>query len=163
MTCSPTDKPSARRVINELKQQLGTRLPDKTTFKENFSNLKFSRNFTKDKKLIQYIFSYLESVKQTTSEFKPDSITLEHILSQSSGTDDFVGAIGNLLPLGAELNEKAGNKFFSNKIEIYKKSKFVLTKEFTENVPEQWGEKEIEIRTNLLAESCYGFMWGDIS
>jgi uncharacterized protein with ParB-like and HNH nuclease domain len=158
-----TDKLSARRVINELKQQLGARLPDKTTFKENFSNLKFLRNFTKDKKLIQYIFSYLESVKQTTSEFKPDSITLEHILSQSSGTDDFVGAIGNLLPLGSELNEKAGNKCFSKKIEVYKESNFALMKEFTENVPEKWGREEIEVRTNFLAESCYDFMWSDIA
>lgn len=97
--------------------------------------------------------------KQTTNELKPDSITLEHILPQSSSTEDFVGAIGNLLPLGPKLNEKAGNKSFLEKIDTYKQSNFVMTKEFTQNVPKKWGEEEIKARTNFLAEYCYDSMW----
>ena len=154
-----TDKNSARKIIEDLKQQLETRVPEKKTFKESFSKLRFLRSRTKDKKLIQYIFSYIEYIKQTTNEFKPDSITLEHILPQSSCREDFVGAIGNLLPLGAELNKKAGNNKFREKIEIYKQSNFVLTQEFTDNIPEKWEEEEIKTRTADLAEYCYNSMW----
>ena len=153
------DKHCARQVINELQQQLKTRLPDKEIFKDSFSKLKFIKSYTKDKKLIQYIFSYIESIEQTTNEFKPDSITLEHILPQSSNTEDFIGDIGNLLPLGEELNKKAGNKSFHEKIEIYKQSNFILTKEFAKNDHRKWGKEEIENRTASLAENCYDSMW----
>ena len=154
-----TDKHSAKRVIEELVQQLKTRLPDKKRFKEGFSKLKFLKGKTTQKKLIQYIFNYLEVIKQTTNEFKPDRITLEHILPQASSSDDFVGAIGNLLPLGPELNEKAGNKNFLEKIEIYKQSNYLLTQEFTQKLPKDWGKKEILSRTKSLAEDCYDSMW----
>lgn len=154
-----TNKPDARAVIKDIKQQLEKRLPEKKVFIEGFSKLKFSKNYTKDKKLIQYIFSYIESTKQTTNEFKPDSITLEHILSDSSTTKDFVGAIGNLLSLGEKLNKEAGNKEFTEKIKTYKKSNFALTQEFAEEVHEQWGEEQIKTRTSVLAEYCYDSMW----
>lgn len=154
------DKKSAKKVILELKQQLVTRLPDKDMFKEKFVKLRFIKGYTKDKKLIQYIFSYVESVKQTTNEFQPDSITLEHILPQSSSTENYVGSIGNLLPLGSDLNEKAGNKKPTEKVDIYKKSNFIMTQEFgLANDLNKWGKEEIEARANSLAEYCYDDAW----
>ena len=155
-----TDKSAARRVIKEFMDQLKIRLPEKKAFEANFSKLKYLKNYTTDKRLIQYIFNYIESIKHSTNEFKPDSITLEHILSQSSGTEDFVGSIGNLIPLGSKLNEEAGTKDFHAKIEVYRRSSFLLTQEFTQDVPEKWGEAEIKARTNLLAGYCYDSMWG---
>ncbi len=155
-----TDKNSARQVIEALKEKLNGRLPKKETFKSKFSELKFLNSNNKDKKVIQYIFTYLESVKQTTDEFKPDNITLEHILPQSSGKETFVAAIGNLLPLGQTLNQKAGNKSLSDKIKVYEKSNFAVTQEFAKSNPEKWGKTEIRARTNALAEECYNSMWG---
>jgi len=149
------DRSSAKKVIAELKQQLVTRLPNREIFKVKFSKLKFLKGHTKKKKLIQYIFSYIESTKQATNEFTPDSITLEHILAQSSGVDDYVGSIGNLLPLGSELNEKAGNKKPIEKMDIYRKSRFMLTQEFAIANYTKWGKEEIEARTISLAEHCY--------
>jgi len=130
-------------------------LPNREIFKVKFSKLKFLKGHTKKKKLIQYIFSYIESTKQATNEFTPDSITLEHILAQSSGVDDYVGSIGNLLPLGSELNEKAGNKKPIEKMDIYRKSRFMLTQEFAIANYTKWGKEEIEARTISLAEHCY--------
>jgi hypothetical protein len=153
------DKNSAKKVIEELKQQLLTRLPDIEKFKDDFSNLKYLKSYTKQKKLIQYIFSHIESTKQTTNEFKPDSITLEHILPQSSGKEDHISMIGNLLPLGAKLNQEADSNPLAKKIEIYRKSKFLLTQEFTTSNPETWGEEEIRYRTIELAEYCYNSMF----
>lgn len=156
----PTDKIAARKVTEEFMKQLSIRLPERKTFKENLSKLKYLKSYTTDKRLIQYIFNYIEATKQTTNEFKPDSITLEHILSQSSGMGDYIGAIGNLIPLGNKLNEDADNKSFHAKIEIYKQSNFLLTQEFTQDIPEKWGEEEINARTSSLAEYCYDSMWG---
>lgn len=155
------DKESAREVIEELRQKLKSRLPNEDKFREGFLKLKYLRNYSKDKKIIQYIFGYFESVNQVASELRPDSITLEHILPQSSGTEDYVGAIGNLLPLGKDLNEKAGDKEISEKIEYYEKSQFSLTRQFTAKHPSQWGKKEIIDRTVELAQECYSSMWGD--
>ncbi|MDY6806471.1 MAG: DUF262 domain-containing HNH endonuclease family protein [Cyanobacteriota bacterium] len=154
-----TDKHSARKVIKVLKDKLYGRLPKKETFKSKFSELKFLDGEDKDKKVIQYIFKYLESVKQTTDEFKPDNMTLEHILSQSSGKETFVGAIGNLLPLSKKLHEEAGDQSIPEKIKVYKKSNFALTKEFAKSNPQKWEEAEIQLRTNALAEECYNSMW----
>ncbi|MEH2022722.1 DUF262 domain-containing protein [Nostoc sp.] len=153
------DKNSAKKVIDNLKANLVSRLPDQNTFIEKFSKLRYIKDYTKDKKLIQYIFSYIESIKQTTSEFKPDSITLEHILSQSSGSENYIGSIGNLLPLGEELNGKCANKPLVSKIKIYKDSNFELTQEFAKEEIKDWGEKEIKDRTNSLAQYCYDFVW----
>jgi len=153
------DKSAARKVIEELTQQLKSRLPDQESFSEGFLKLRFVKGKTVHKKLIQYIFGHLETVKQTTQEFKPDSITLEHILPQASRSGEFVGSIGNLLPLGSELNEQAGNKELSEKISIYAQSNYSLTQEFIQNVPENWGEEEIKARTLHLSEMCYDSMW----
>jgi len=149
------DKPSTKKIVDDLKQQLITRLPEKDIFIDKFSTLKFLKGYTKDKKLIQYIFSYIEFFKQPTREFQPDSITLEHILSQSEGNRDYIGNIGNLLPLGQELNEEAGNKKPIDKMEIYKKSQFSITQEFARTEFKDWGEEEIQARTSELAEYCY--------
>ncbi|MGB3405241.1 MAG: DUF262 domain-containing HNH endonuclease family protein [Microcoleaceae cyanobacterium] len=155
-----TDKHLARKATKELMQKLETRIPRKERFKEGFSKLVFLKGKTTHKKLIQYIFNRFEVFKQTTNEFKPDNITLEHILSQSSRSSNCIGSIGNLLPLSAELNEAAKNKKFKDKIEIYKKSNYALTQEFVKKASEKWGEKEIKYRTNLLAEEFYDLMWG---
>lgn len=149
------DRNSAKKVVAELKQQLVARLPNREVFEDKFSKLKFLKGYTKDKKLIQYIFSYIESVKQTTKEFTPDSITLEHIMSQSSGMGDYVGSVGNLLPLGSDLNEEAGNKKPIEKMDTYRKSRFMLTQEFAIANYIKWDKEEIEARTIFLAEYCY--------
>ena len=64
-----------------------------------------------------------------------------------------------MLPLGSELNEKAGNKKPTEKLEIYKQSQFSITKEFAMTEVKDWGEKEIQLRTSELAEYCYDQAW----
>ncbi|MEB3342621.1 DUF262 domain-containing HNH endonuclease family protein [Okeania sp.] len=156
------NKRQSNQVLKELKQRFEPRIPARSTFVENFSRLKYTSKEPKHKKLIQYIFSYIESRKQTTNEFKPNSMTLEHILPQSYKKDkEFVASIGNLLPLGQKLNEEAADKDVHKKIEIYKKSNFALTQEFAQTPPQKWGKEEIRKRTNDLAEYCYNSMWNN--
>ncbi|MGL4501083.1 MAG: DUF262 domain-containing protein [Planktothrix sp.] len=154
------DKNEAEEILNKFVKSLIEKMPDKEIFKENFCKLKYLKNYRRNQRIIQYIFTYLELDKQKTGEVSPDNITLEHILPQSSGTEDFIGSIGNLLPLASQLNGKASNKSLQDKMEYYYQSKFLVTQHFTKTVPAQWGREEIEARTLELAEDCYQSMWG---
>ncbi|NEO75706.1 DUF262 domain-containing HNH endonuclease family protein [Moorena sp. SIO4G3] len=143
--------------IMELKEQLKKRIPDQELFNEKFKKIKILKS-NKNKKLIQYIFLLIEVSKSETNELRPDEISLEHILSQSSRNNDCIGKIGNLLPLAKELNQKASNKSFQEKIEIYQESEFHLTREFVANNYQKWGAKQINERTNALADYCYDLL-----
>ncbi len=162
------NRDNSQKTITDLKTKLKTRIPTKTIFVDKFSKLKYLKGYTNYKKLIQYIFGYIELVSRETEEFQPDSITLEHILSQSTKNknDDkngHIGDIGNLLPLSKELNEEADNQQFKAKLEIYKKSNFSTTKRFIDecstNNKTSWTAKDIEKRTKNLAEYCYDEIW----
>ncbi|NEO93308.1 MAG: DUF1524 domain-containing protein [Moorea sp. SIO3G5] len=146
------------KIIIIFKKQMLNKIPNKNIFQENFQELTYVKKYTKNKKLIQYILFLIEVSKRETKELKPDDLTLEHILSQSSGNDDCIGKIGNLLPLAKELNQKADNKSFKEKIEIYHKSEFQLTREFVANNYQTWGEEQINERTNALADYCYDLL-----
>ncbi|WP_424100170.1 HNH endonuclease family protein [Moorena producens] len=143
------------KIRTELKEQMLNKIPSKNIFNGKFKELKYVNKYTKNKKLIQYILFLIEVSKRETKELKPDDMTLEHILSQSSGNDDCIGKIGNLLPLAKDLNQKADNKSFKEKIEIYQESEFHLTREFVANNYQTWGEEQINERTNELADYCY--------
>ncbi|MEN8132674.1 MAG: DUF262 domain-containing protein [Pseudomonadota bacterium] len=97
----------AKAVLNTLKDRLYERVPEESTFVEKFSTLKFYKGYTKDKKLIQYVFSNIEKSRIKTNELAPENISLEHILSQSKDKKETVGKVGNLLPLSQDLNVDA--------------------------------------------------------
>lgn len=150
-----TKKVSVKNAVKELKEQFSSRIPSQEIFIDKFSQLKYTNNYSKDKPLIQYIFKYLELKQQRTKEWQPYDMTLEHILSQSVGNEEFIGQIGNLLPLSSELNNKAGNKNLILKLEIYKESNFRMTQDFGNSNITSWDQIEITSRTESLAAKCY--------
>lgn len=149
----------AKNAIKELYVKFKDKLPDKKTFEENFQKFRFTNDYTKDKKIIQYIFYYIEDFKQPSQEFQPYNITLEHILSQSSTSGKYIGSIGNLLPLGKELNNEAGDKLVLDKLLIYKKSQYRLTREFADKAISTWEHVDITKRAEELAIYCYSEVW----
>lgn len=156
---SAKDTNSASKSIRDLLTKLDERRPEREIFVENFSQLRFLNGYTKDKKLIQYIFASFERHLLPTKEFEPSNITLEHIMSQSSRKYKYVGMVGNLLPLSTELNQEAGTKDFKEKQHVYAKSQYNMSKEFSVEKHARWGKKEIEQRTQALAEKCYKEIW----
>ncbi len=154
-TFEANDNTKIKDAIIEFKKTMLKKIPTKNIFQERFQELVYDKEHTKNKKLIQYILFLIEVSKSETKEFHPEDLTLEHILSQSSGNDDCIGKIGNLLPLAKDLNQKASNKSFQEKIEIYQESEFQLTREFVANNYQTWGAKQINERTNELADYCY--------
>lgn len=157
------NKQEVKTIIEELRLQLKTRVPSKDDFKDSFSELRYSKGFTKQKRLIQYIFKKLENRTKTGGELTIDSFTIEHIAPQSSSSDKYISSIGNLIPLGLDLNQEAGDKKISEKIQIYKRSAFTMTKDFvlTYESSQVWNESSIKLRTKSLAEECYEIMWSE--
>lgn len=155
------DAREARAVITDLMSRLRDRLPSETTFLEKFKKLKFTNSFTKDKKLIQYIFIKMELYARNSNEFYPESLTLEHIRSQSSGNGSYIGAIGNLLPLGEQLNGNAGTRVFSDKIEAYRDSDYRVVQSFIEEneSKNEWEESDIELRTQQISTIAFRDVW----
>jgi hypothetical protein len=94
-----SDRRKAKGILNTLKENLTARIPDETVFVDKLKELKFYNGYTRDKKLIQYIFNKIERSKLVTNELVPENISLEHILCQSNNDKEIIGKIGNLLPL----------------------------------------------------------------
>lgn len=154
-----SDRRRAKEIINILKDSLTARIPDETVFTEKFKELKFYNGYTRDKKLIQYIFNKIERSKLITNELAPENISLEHILCQANNDKEIIGKIGNLLPLSQELNEKARDKPVSDKLSVYQESQYFLPKEFAENYSTPWNANAIAKRTESLAKYCYKNIW----
>jgi uncharacterized protein with ParB-like and HNH nuclease domain len=156
-------KKSNRLAINSLLTMLINRKPDQITFNDKFSKLRFSNKELKSKKLIQYIFNRIELHGFPYGEYTPDSLTLEHILSQDGADSDIIGKVGNLLPLPKELNEEAGNKPVQEKMVIYQKSQYRMVTEFIIDFKtlykQDWNQETIEIRTALMADYAYSCVW----
>ena len=155
------DNNKAIAIIDELIENFKNKTPDYEMFEDGFKKLKYVSSYTKDKKLIQYIFSGIENFNHPTNEFVAYNMTLEHILSQSHSDEEYIGTIGNLLPLSGILNEEAKNSEFPKKIDIYKRSQYDLTKTFAKmnEGKEDWIDKDIYDLTKRLAEYSYHNVW----
>lgn len=150
-------KTNSKKILSELQQQLRDKLPDKSTFISNFSDLSFLSKKESDKKLIQYIFMRIECTRYEYREFAPEKFTLEHIEPQKSKliAKDIVGKIGNLLPLGNALNQEADDLPVPDKIVIYEKSNFALTQNFAKEFDYSWNKSKIVERSVSLADYYY--------
>ncbi|MEG6410272.1 DUF262 domain-containing HNH endonuclease family protein [Enterobacter roggenkampii] len=150
-------------VIEQLCTLLSNRKPELTVFTENFRDLTFTDEKNKQKKLIQYILSKFEMSRHAGNEYRPHSITLEHVLPQSNGGGKEIDMIGNLIPLSKELNEQAGDKPLERKISIYEQSEFILTEEFVHELQTiyggEWNSDNIINRTDRLAGEAYTSLW----
>lgn len=150
-----TEKKESADCINNLILDLKDSLPAYEIFESKFKNVIYTSEQEKDKKLVQYILKKLE-VYYATDELKPNSFTIEHILPQASGSD-FVGLIGNLLPIGEKLNGELEDKDFKTKLIKYKNSQYATVKQFVQEYEdeESWTKQLIEGRTKNIAKILY--------
>ncbi|WP_180249099.1 DUF262 domain-containing protein [Bacillus cereus] len=150
-------KHEAHRVIDELIADLSQKKPEYDKFLTKFDRkLHYSDEYTKEKKIIQYLFKKIERYYSPTNEFEILNISIEHIYPQSS-SEEIAYKIGNLLPLSQELNSKCGDKNFIDKIPIYKDSAFKTVEKFlVENSGKTvWKDTDITQRTESLADLAY--------
>ena len=151
-----TSKKESSACIRELITVLEETLPTYEVFESQFQNVEYTSDNTKQKRLVQYILKKIEDYSSGTAEMKPDSFSIEHILPEST-RHPMVGLLGNLLPLGVDLNSELDNKNFTDKIAGYRRSQYNTVQEFVaryEKVP-VWSEDEITARTKRLAYIMY--------
>ena len=148
---------TCKKIINNLISELQRKMPNKSEFKKGLSDLDYSKH----KKLIEYIFRFWEDLLSPTKETTVDHITLEHILPQSSNIKGRkkgeIQGIGNLIPLDPVLNQKAGNKSFEDKKKYYERSELLVTKEFVKSIEGKadWGYSDIKDREKEIADTLY--------
>lgn len=156
------DTKSSGELLKELKEDLKQKMPALETVKEGFKGLTYTNDETRNKKLIQYIFRRWEHFLFQTDELEPAQNSIEHIVPQSEKKlEHCVGSIGNLLPLGNQINNLADTKDFKAKIELYKDSNLSVVAEFVKKYEDRtdWTEKEINERTLEIADLAFTHIW----
>lgn len=151
------------KTTAELLSEISSIVPSNDEFMGAFASARVSRG-----SLARYYMMALERGKSGSPEpeLVPNSneeeVNLEHVLPQRASTKDwganftaderkdYLHRFGNLALLQKGPNGRIGNKPFSKKKPILKKSKFALTREIGEEA--DWTKEAITARQKRLAE-----------
>jgi uncharacterized protein with ParB-like and HNH nuclease domain len=155
-----TTKAQSKEVIDQLLTFYLEKEPSSESFKQKFAELKYTNQYTRDKKLIQYIFSKIENSYRQTNELSINNISLEHIDPQSNANGNY-GWLGNLLPLDKLLNEQCGDKNYIDKLNIYGQSDLKLVQEFLNRYKLEaiWDKANQDKWFDFLADVSYNNTW----
>ena len=149
------------KVLNELEVKLQDRIPGYQEFEANFLEVFYSDEFTKRKPLVRYILAKINSHHVDGLTIDYSQMTIEHIASQNPSESKLgqqpIASLGNLLLIDHELNRKLGNKEFSKKKQLLRKSDVWIDETIADAI--YWGEDEINHRTMKLAEIAYKLVW----
>ena len=158
--CLKQDKNETKKCIDELIATLKEGLPAKEIFVSNFVNVRYTSDFAKDKKLVQYIIKKYEFYNMNTNEVQPLSFTIEHIMPESTNNKE-CGMIGNLLPLGDKLNSELMDKAFKYKIKKYSASQYKTVEKFVQQYQnnDEWTKEMIFDRTKEIAKKMFEMVY----
>lgn len=162
---------NSRKILDILNEYV-----NKDAFYESFLNLKYSSR-GKPLKINRYILEKYEYyIWENNNKISREldinlkNVNQEHLLPQKpqlwgltkEEVSGYVNSIGNLFLLDIELNRDAQNYILSDKINELKKSKLesvnLLVEKF-ENEKFEWGKKEIDERTNSIADAAWNHIW----
>lgn len=154
------DEKKIKKILGNLSEYLYNKIIDipYENFEKKFVELKFSNEFTKDKKIIQYIFKNYEKILLKTDELSVNKFSIEHIQSQKTDTD-WTHTIGNLLPLAEDLNKECKNYHLSRKIKVFNTSELQQVKEFCRYYKSKqvWTEIDSVNRAKELSKTIYNY------
>lgn len=112
-------------------------------------------------RLTRYIIYAIENkISNSSYQFDSDSGTIEHILPENPSDDwnkafvkdtqlEFIFRIGNYSILEKKLNKECENKSIEHKIPNFKKSKYLLSKEFEY---QEWNPSKLKQRQSKMAK-----------
>ncbi|WAC93485.1 DUF262 domain-containing protein [Mycobacterium sp. Aquia_213] len=154
-------------IIRDLHKKIsaGQRLPTLDQFAAAFAQVKYSRVFTQQSRLVAYTLSRLHA-HFVAAPIDFSQMTIEHIAPQTRRVGPTavsvldVARLGNLILVPKELNEKLGTKSFKDKQALLQAAAddglyvdpYVLS-------ASRWTEDQIHERTRTLAEAAYGRVW----
>jgi hypothetical protein len=155
-----TDSNSRGLVLAQLKKKLRDKLPPIEEFAANFTLLNFTDEFTKQKKLIQYVLAKIDRQHSSGVVIDYEQMTIEHIKSQSdsSAGPEVIGNIGNLILCEAKFNgEDLAAKPFAEKKKLLMNSGITLDEPLKKAT--KWSDKEIASRAAWMSEIAFKKVW----
>jgi hypothetical protein len=143
-------------VLKRLTTYLRSKLPPEEAFTPIFTELYFTNEFTREKKLIAYALKRIH-LFESKNPIDPSLCNIEHLAPQSDGSE-WAGFIGNLLWITQELNSQLGNKPFSEKRSILEleSAKYPLDDVIASSA---WTASSAELRGKRLASVAYNSVW----
>lgn len=155
--------------IEKIYQEIKNLNPDKQEYLRSFSERKFKTNKIPKYILIKIINKMDENNGKKEYAINTKNVNLEHIIPVKPNDEwkkffsereveyeELIYNLGNMTILLDEYNKKISNQFFTNKKQMYKKSKLPLTLELVEL--DEFSKNEVESRqSNLikLSESIW--------
>jgi len=144
-------------VVNNLCAELKAKRPTAIEFDEAFGELRFTDDYTSEKKLVQYVLERMYKHECPKAAVDFGHMTIEHLASQSNGSAH-AGEIGNLLYISETLNGKLDSKPWAKK-------RAILQRVTDQWIPDEvksaasWGDAEISSRTKRLSELGRTKVW----
>ncbi|MFY0527665.1 DUF262 domain-containing protein [Archangium gephyra] len=152
-----------QKVLREARDKLKSRLPKRDDFIVEFKKLRYSDEFTKQKRLVKYVLARIDRhLSKSGVAVDYDKMTIEHVAPQNPSSpgaipEDHVGMLGNLLLCDEKLQDKLKNKPFPDKKAVLTASG-VAAKEIIVS-KSVWDAAAVEERTQKLAELAYDQIW----
>ncbi|TFV60232.1 DUF262 domain-containing protein [Mycobacterium sp. PS03-16] len=152
-------------VLRDLHAKIsaGQRLPTLDQFAAAFAQVRYSRVFTQQARLVQYTLRRLQQ-HQNNAPIDFSEMTIEHLApqAQTGGPVSYlaISRLGNMILVPKELNERLGTKPFDAKLELLRTAaaEGLYVDPFVLNAT-KWTEEEIDERTRLLADVAYTEVW----
>lgn len=147
-------------VVNKMKEAMCSKMPLKNNFILNIKRICYSHHIkaysgSKKRENAVAVLELLERIENYKGDFT--DATIEHCNPDSETAENAV--IGNLILLEKTLNnDECKGKPLKDKVEIYKKSKYMLPHliydEFKQN-----GIIDVDKMTQFIAEKLYNFIY----
>ncbi len=153
------DKKEINNYIKSLKEELKSLKPDKEMFVSKFKELIYSKEMENkeinQKNLVtKYSIRKYEEFLCNKGYYDIKRSSIEHILPEKSSVKNKLN-IGNLVLLEDDLNNRANNLSFKEKVEIYKESNYKSVQEIIENFKKDFTEFDIEGRATKMSNFIY--------
>lgn len=138
---------------NNLYKHLSDKMPKFDEFDVKFKQLIYLSDQTRNRNVIKYIFTLLMEQNNPALNLDYESLTIEHLVSQSTikdinkGKEQLIGGLGNLLLVSTTINSNdLANRCVMEKIAILKDKQYP----FSENLlPHDFHGTESEILERL--------------
>jgi uncharacterized protein with ParB-like and HNH nuclease domain len=154
------DEQKKVEVLNNIKNKLSADKPKYEEFELSFLDLKYSDQFTKDKKIVQYILRKFDETLRGGTPLDYGQMTIEHIGSQSDAELPIKDKanIGNLVFVTAkDNNEELKNKSFIEKKQVFASKYSHFEKSILE--ANEWSKEKILERSKYLSKNAYDKIW----
>ncbi|QQN88395.1 DUF262 domain-containing protein [Acinetobacter variabilis] len=158
---SVVDNDSFQKFYNNLHKHVSEKMPKFDEFDVKFKQLIYLSDQTRNRNIIKYVFTLLMEENNPALNLDYESLTIEHLVSQSTlkdinlGKEQIVGGFGNLILVSTTINSnELANKSIKDKMVILRDKQYP----FLQNLLEynfKGTDQEIEARLDRLSKKVY--------